>query len=105
MYCINDPVRLGDPSGNDLKTVVGAITGFVAGAGAAYQTATTSAENMGANKFQAAAAGATAGYYEGIKSGLNYTERIDNSNRDDWKTYRIGYEAELEVKALRENGN
>ena len=44
-----------------------------------------------------AAAGATAGYYEGIKSGLNYTKSIDNSDRADWKAYRIRYEAELKV--------
>ena len=60
---------------------------------------------MGANKFQAAATGATAGYYEGIKSGLNYTKSIDNSDRADWKAYRIRYEAELKVQALRESGN
>ena len=28
LYCINDPVQLGDPSGNDIKTVVGGITGL-----------------------------------------------------------------------------
>ena len=141
LYCINDPVQLGDPSGNDIKTVVGGITGLAAGAQSAYQAAATSAQNMGANKFQAAvagvssvisggvagakagssaaqyattvseaarygaAAGATAGYYEGIKSGLNYTKSIDNSDRADWKAYRIRYEAELKVQALRESGN